>query len=384
MPNYRTVGAVPHKRHVRVDDGRGTALHEEMIGAAGFSGESSLLYHRYSPSAIVDAAPVDDATPTMQRDPRLLPLHLRTDKVDAGGDFVSGRRELLVNDDVVISFATADRSSELYRNARGDELVYIQSGDAVLESVFGRLDVRPGDYVVIPTSTTHRWLVAAPVSALAIEAHGHVNPPARYLSARGQFLEHAPYCERDLRAPEDPLTVEETQVEVLVRHHDGRTRYRYEHHPFDVVGWAGCLYPYAFSIHDFEPIVGRIHQPPPVHQTFEGPGFVVCSFVPRPFDFHPDAIKVPYHHSNIDSDEVLFYSSGEFMSRGGSGVGVGSVTFHPRGFVHGPQPGSFERVADQDRTEEFAVMIDTFRPLAVTQAAMDASDPEYPWSWAAK
>ena len=252
----------------------------------------------------------------------------------------------------------------------------------MLESVFGAMRVEAGDYVVVPAGTTHRWVPEGRVDALVVEARGHINPPRRYLSSDGQFLEHAPYCERDLRAPDRPLLVEGEHIEVLVRTAGGLSRHTHRHHPFDVVGWDGALYPWSLNIHDFEPIVGRIHQPPPVHQTFEGPGFVVCSFVPRLFDFHPDAVKVPYHHANTDSDEVLFYSAGNFMSRAGSGIGVGSISYHPAGFVHGPQPGSFEASVAQSRTVEVAVMIDTFAPLGVTDAAREVSAPDYPWSWA--
>jgi homogentisate 1,2-dioxygenase len=279
----------------------------------------------------------------------------------------------------------ADRTSPLYRNATGDELVYVQAGEGRLESVFGTLDVGHGDYVVVPTSATHRWVVpdGGPLEMVVLEARGHVRPPARYLSPAGQFLEAAPYCERDIRVPEGPLVVAEAgPAEVLVRHRDGVTAYGLPSSPFDVIGWAGCLYPWAFQIHDFEPIVGSIHQPPHVHQTFEGPGFVVLSFVPRPYDFHPDAIKVPYHHANVDSDEVIFYSEGDFMSRAGSGIGLGSISLHPGGFVHGPQPGSVERAVDALRTEEVAVMVDTFRPLRLGEAALDVADPDYAWSWA--
>jgi homogentisate 1,2-dioxygenase len=215
-----------------------------------------------------------------------------------------------------------------------------------------------------------------------LEARGHIRPPRRYLSPAGQFLEHAPYCERDLRGPEAPLLVEDGETPVLVRARDGLTRYTYRHHPFDVVGWDGCLYPYAFNIADFEPIVGRLHQPPPVHQTFEGPNFVVCSFVPRLFDFHPEAVPVPYNHANVDSDEVLFYVGGDFMSRKGSGIGLGSISLHPAGFVHGPQPGSVEAAIGKAGTEEVAVMVDTFRPLGLGAAAIEAEDPEYAWTWA--
>ena len=217
---------------------------------------------------------------------------------------------------------------------------------------------------------------------LVTEASGHIGPPRRYLSPRGQFLEHSPYCERDLRGPGEPLLVEGEEVEVLVRHRQGWTRFTYAHHPFDVVGWDGCLYPYVFSIHDFEPITGRLHQPPPVHQTFEGPNFVICSFVPRLFDYHPESIPAPYNHANVDSDEVIFYVGGDFMSRKGAGIELGSLTLHPSGFTHGPQPGSVEASIGAKATEELAVMLDTFRPLDLAPAWSEGEDPAYPWTWA--
>ncbi len=381
MPHYRTVGDVPRKRHTR-HHAAGSRLHEELMGQEGFSSSSSLLYHRHSPSAIVDVEALDRDSAPATPDQPLVPRHIRTGDVATGDEPALGRTTLLANDQVEIAWVVATESSPLYRNAVGDELVYVQRGQAVLESVFGPLPVGPGDYVVIPAGTTHRWaLDTEPVSMLVLAASGHVGPPARYLSARGQFLEHAPYCERDLRAPTEPLTVDGEEVPVVVRNRGGLSRHVHARHPFDVVGWDGSLYPWAFAIADFEPIVGRLHQPPPVHQTFAGPGFVVCSFVPRLLDFHPDAVKVPYHHANTDSDEVLFYSDGDFMSRSGSGIGVGSISFHPAGFVHGPQPGSFEASVDHDRTEETAVMIDTFSPLNVTDAARGASVEGYPLSW---
>jgi len=355
------------------------------MGEEGFSGESSLLYHLRSPSALLEAAPVEVPAQELVANDPLLPRHLRTPFLPRGGDAVSGRHLLLGNDDVRISWVMADRSSPLWRNAVGDELAFVQAGAGEVESVFGRLAVQAGDYVVVPRSSTHRWVVAdgGPLELLVLEARGHVRPPARYQTPSGQFLEQAPYCERDVRGPEGPhVAGGEGPTEVLVRHRHGVTRHRLPASPFDVVGWAGCLYPWALSISDFEPLVGSIHQPPHVHQTFEGPGFVVCSFVPRPYDFHEGAIKVPYHHANVDSDEVIFYSSGDFMSRSGSGIGAGSISLHPGGFVHGPQPGSMEAAADKDRTEEVAVMVDTFRPLALGRAGLAVSDEAYPWSWA--
>jgi homogentisate 1,2-dioxygenase len=380
---YRQVGVVPRKRHSFHTDADGHRLAEELMGEEGFRGASSLLYHRYSPSAItgvetvlVERGPLSDNEP-------LLPWHLRAGDLPAGADLVTGRHVLLGNDDVTICWARASGPSELFRDAVGDEIVYLQRGRATLESVFGRLEVATGDYVVIPASTTHRWVIpdGDVAEALVIEANGHAGIPARYRTGTGQLREGAPYCERDLRAAGEPLVVEGEGVAVLVRTKAGWSRHCHARHPFDVVAWDGCCYPFALAIADFEPIVGRVHQPPPVHQTFEGPGFVICSFVPRPFDFGPGAVKVPYHHANVDSDEVLFYSAGDFMSRAGTGIGPSSLTLHPAGFVHGPHPGSVEASMDATRTEETAVMIDTFAPLRVSADARSVSDPAYPWSW---
>jgi len=389
VPYYRKLGDVPRKRHTQFRRPDGGLFAEELMGIEGFSNDSALLYHRHLPTAIVAAEVHQEPSRTTRPNLPLLPRHLLTHKLDAdGADAVTGRQLLLANPDVTLSYVVATRPSPLYRNAVGDELVYVESGTGVVETVFGALDVAAGDYVSIPTSTTHRWVPAteggvssAPLRLLVMEAGGHVGPPRRYLSGRGQFLEHSPYCERDLRAPEQLLTVDEEQVDVLVRHRQGVTRYTYANHPFDVVGWDGCLYPSVFSIRDFEPITGRLHQPPPVHQTFEGPGFVVCSFVPRLFDYHPLSIPAPYNHSNVDSDEMIFYVGGDFMSRKGAGIEMGSITLHPSGFTHGPQPGSVEASIGAQRTEEYAVMVDTFRPLELGSAATACEDASYPWSW---
>ena len=385
MPYYRSVGEVPPKRHTLFPKPEGGWYAEELMGLEGFSHASALLYHRHSPSAVVAIDAVDDWRGALHANMPLRPFHLRTPEL-AGlgkGDAVTGRQLLLGNDDVVVSYAAATEASPLYRNAVGDELVYVHAGSGALESVFGRLLVKPGDYVVIPTSATHRWVPDGPepLHMLILEASGHVHPPPKYLTVHGQFAEGSPYCERDLHGPTETLRAEGADVEVLVRHRAGVTRHVHATHPFDVVGWDGHLYPYTFSIHDFEPIVGKYHQPPPVHQTFAGPNFVVCSFVPRLFDFGEGAVKIPYHHANVDSDEVLFYSAGDFMSRAGSGIGLGSISLHPAGFVHGPQPGSLEASLDKERTGETAVMLDTFRPLLLGDAALSVADPGYPWSW---
>jgi homogentisate 1,2-dioxygenase len=388
MPYYRRVGEIPPKRHTQFRGPDGELYAEELMGTEGFSSSSSLLYHRRPPTALVAAEAVPEKDPGLGPNEPLLPHHLRTGNLAAGGDLVADRTLLLANAFVRLLVAQPGEPSGLYRNATGDEIVYLRQGNARLDSVFGSLECHAGDYVVVPTSTTHRWVPdgGEPVHALIIEARGHVGPPDRYLSATGQFLEHSPYCERDLRGPDEPLIAggddAERPTDVLVRQRDGLTRYRYAHHPFDVVGWDGCLYPYKLSIHDFEPVTGRVHQPPPVHQTFAGPRFVVCSFVPRKLDYHPLAVPVPYNHANVDSDEVLYYCAGDFTSRKGAGIGPGSISLHPAGFIHGPQPGSVERALGQEATDEMAVMLDTFDPLLLAEGARACDDADYAWSWA--
>ncbi len=386
MSFYRRVGAVPRKRHTVHEDDDGNRLREELLGTRGFAGPSALLYHRHSPSDVRAVASVGDLRPghdTLRPNHPVTPMHLRTPDLgdEPSHDPVRHRHVVAGNADLTIAIAHAAAVSPLYRNVSGDELVYVERGDACVETIFGSLDVQAGDYVVIPAGTTHRWVPSGELRALVIEMRGHVTFPDRYRGDNGQFLEHAPFCERDLRAPTEPLVQSGPDVDVLVRTRHGLTTHRHARHPFDVVGWDGTLYPHALSIHDFEPIVGSLHQPPPVHQTFAGPGFVVCSFVPRPFDFHPDAVKIPYHHSNVDSDEVLYYVGGDFMSRAGSGIGQGSLSIHPAGFVHGPQPGSYEGSLDATRTEETAVMIDTFAPLEISDVGRAISDTDYPRSW---
>jgi homogentisate 1,2-dioxygenase len=382
MPYYRRVGEVPPKRHTQFRTPDGGLYAEELMGQEGFSSDSSLLYHRYPPTAIVSAE--EFTPPAWSRLPNrpLKPRHFQTHKLDtSGADPVLGRQHLLANDDVRLSYVVADRPSPLYRNAIGDECLYVEAGRVRVESPFGALDLGEGDYCIVPTSVIHRIVPEGAVRLLVIEATGHIGPPKRYLSVRGQFLEHSPYCERDLRGPTLDSS-EGENVEVLVQHRRGWTRHVYARHPFDVVGWDGCLYPWAFSIHDFEPITGRVHQPPPVHQTFQGPNFVICSFVPRKVDYHPLAIPVPYNHHNTDSDEVLFYTGGNYEARRGSGIDQGSISLHPSGFTHGPQPGAVERAIGVDYFDELAVMVDTFRPLDLCEPALSIEDTAYAWTWA--
>jgi homogentisate 1,2-dioxygenase len=389
MPYYRVTGEIPRKRHVRFHRPDGGLYAEELMGEEGFTADSSLLYHAHPPTAIVKSEGLGGVdTEAVTANHPLLPRHVRTTGLPTGGDLVLGRQLLFANDDVRISFASGGTPSELYRNSAGDEAIYLQNGSALFESVYGSLRAGAGDYIVVPRGTIHRWIPGSEgATALAVEASGHIRPPRRYLSQYGQFLEHAPYCERDLRGPDGPLLGEGEDVPVIVRTRGGLTRLTYAYHPFDVVGWDGCLYPYAFSIADFEPVVKRTHAPPPVHQTFEGPNFVICSFCPRPLDFDPAAVPIPYNHHNVDSDEMMFYVGGDYGARKGSGVGLGSITLHPSGFTHGPQPGAVEAAVaglaeGRTTTDETAVMIDTFRPLGLGPAARRADDPEYAWSWA--
>jgi homogentisate 1,2-dioxygenase len=383
MSYYRCVGDVPRKRHSQFREA-GALLTEELVGEQGFFHASSLLYHRHLPNLLVSAETVDLPALTSLPLPNapLIPRKLDMPALPVGGDAVTGRHPILVNDDVRLSFVAADEVSPLFRDALGDELVFLADGAARLESIFGALDVAKGDYVRVPMGCVHRWVPGAGgVRLLIVEARGHVGLPPRYLSPRGQLLEHAPYCERDFRAPCAPLESDEREVEVLVRHADGVTRHVFAHHPFDVVGWDGCVYPFAFSIYDFEPIVKRFHAPPPMQETFTSTNFVVCSFCPRPVDFDPVAVPAPYAHSALDCDEVMFFVDGDYAIRAGAGVKPGSLTFHPAGFVHGPHPGGAEGSLSKTEHDDYAVMIDTFRPLSLGAAAAACSDDRYYTSW---
>jgi homogentisate 1,2-dioxygenase len=382
MPIYHTLGEIPRKRHTQFRRLDGTLYHEELFGSEGFSGPYSLLYHLRPPTQVRGIVAREKLEWRPGADSTLRHRHMRTSRIEPKGDPIFGRHVLLYNRDVAISIAVPDREQDfLYRNGQGDELVYVSEGAGTLESSFGEIRYGPGDYVVIPRGTIHRWRMdGVPHRMLAIESAGPVRPPRRYRSLQGQLLEHSPYCERDIRRPNALVTRDETgDFEVMVKQKNGIFAFTYAAHPFDLVGWDGYLYPWTLSIHDFEPITGRIHQPPPVHQTFEAEGFVICSFVPRLYDYHPDAIPVPYNHTNAGTDEVIYYASGEFMSR--RGIEYGSITLHPDGIPHGPHPGTVEASLGKKSTNELAVMIDTMRPLHVSQETVEIDDPDYPGSW---
>ncbi len=409
MAHYQSAGFIPPKRHTqhRLDNGR--LAYEELMGEEGFSSDSSLLYHRNIPSTIADSRIWDLADQSTTPNHPIIPMHLKLHDLFAvdgsapggatpyrGVDVVTGRRLVLGNGDVRISYVVADTVSPFYRNAIGDECLYVERGSARVETTFGLIEAAEGDYVIIPRATNHRWIPnteGEPLRVYCIEANSHIAPPKRYLSRFGQLLEHSPYCERDLRPASGPLLAEDVgadpaaRTDVYIKHRGHGpggivgTVHTLPTHPLDVIGWDGCLYPYAFNVRDFEPITGRVHQPPPVHQVFEGDNFVICNFVPRKVDYHPLSIPVPYYHSNVDSDEIMFYVDGDYEARKGSGIGKGSISVHPGGYSHGPQPGAYENSVGIEYFDELAVMIDTFRPLEIGEAGRASDDGLYVSSW---
>lgn len=383
MTYYYTLGQIPHKRHTQFCQPNGSLYHEELISIQGFSGIQALLYHLHPPTQVRHVRLQQRLDATYDSDLPLQPHHLRTATLQATGDAITSRIPLMGNGDLSLAIATpTEPMSYWYRFAHGDEVIFVHDGSGILESQFGLIHYKPGDYLVIPAGTLWRILPDEQVQQrmLVIEAYGHIEPPARYLNRYGQFLEHAPYNERDIRPPSELAAHDETgEFEVRVKARGYLTSYHYPYHPLDVVGWDGHLYPFALNIEDFEPITGRVHQPPSVHQTFTGPGFVICSFVPRLIDYHPLAIPAPYNHSNVDSDEVLYYVEGNFISR--KGIERGSITVHPSGLPHGPHPGMYEGSIGKHQTDEVAVMIDTFHPLQITPAFAQAEDHDYPYSW---
>lgn len=382
MPFYVKRGNIPPKRHIQHRDGSGRLYYEDHISREGFSDIYSNMYHLRQPTSIAEVGEFTAFAlkPAEERVHRH--RHLETFKFPPGGNWVFGRKAIAFNNDVALKVAApVEQGNFFYRNGIADEIIFMHHGKGTIHSYFGRLDYIPGDYVVIPKGVLYKLeLKSDDTRFLIIEATGPVEPPKRYRNKYGQLLEHAPYCERDIRVPEfvEPIN-EEGRFDFLLRTVGGYQRYQFAHHPFDVVGWDGFYYPWIFNIHDFMPITGKVHMPPPIHQTFEAPGFVVCSFVPRLYDYHELSIPAPYNHQNVDSDEVLYYVEGQFMSR--KGIGEGSITIHPYGLAHGPQPGKYEESIGKKETNELAVMLDPFRPLIPAQDAMQVDDPNYPLSW---
>jgi len=387
MAYYVKMGNIPPKRHTQFRQPDGSLYAEELVSSLGFSGVYSNLYHINPPTEVKEIKKSVPYSQKVDKDFPLQQIHLNTSKIkETGGDFLESRKYLLMNDDVAMALSMPSRKSMdyYYKNAEADEVLYIHDGKGTLYSQFGKLEIKKGDYVVIPRTTIYKieW-DSAEIRYLLIESSSPVETVSRYRNKLGQLEEHSPYCERDIHPPQE-LHTEESKGDYHVKIKKGGYihNYVYDHSPFDIVGWDGFLYPYTFSIYDFEPVTGRIHLPPPVHQTFQAHGFVICSFVPRLFDYHPLSIPAPYNHSNIDSDEVLYYAEGNFMSR--KGIDRGSFTLHPGGLPHGPHPGTVEKSIGAKETKEYAVMVDTFKPLYVTEDAKDFLDPNYPMSWTEK
>ncbi|MDY7091352.1 MAG: homogentisate 1,2-dioxygenase [Acidobacteriota bacterium] len=382
MPIYHRLGKIPRKRHAIFRQPDGSLYPEQLMGNKGFVGISSLLYHLRPPTQVKKVETLKSVALEKAGDPPLRHRHFRGHRLDLGGSAVLDRVPLMFNRDLASYLVAPDREDDFfYRNSQGDEVVYVAEGEGVLESQFGDLPFQPGDYLVIPRNITHRYRYAeGAVRLLILESAGYIRVPKRYRNEHGQLTEDSPFSERDLRLPQELQVHDETgEFQVVVKQYDSLTSMTLAHHPFDVVGWDGYYYPWALNIHDFEPRVGRFHLPPPIHQTFEGDGFVICSFCPRPYDFDPEAVPAPYNHSNVMSDEVLYYASSEFMSR--KGIEYGSLTLHPDGLPHGPHPGRAEASIGQKGTDELAVMFDTFRPLHVAKPLLAVEDETYVTSW---
>ena len=383
MAHYHKLGQIPHKRHTQFRKPDGTLYSEQLFSTEGFSDDYSLLYHCHPPTQIIKTEPQLDVSPQIAEEKMLKHRSFEGFKVKPEADFLKSRVPVLVNNDCHIVLASPQQSMTdyFYKNTDADELIFVHEGSGKVLTQYGQLPFSYGDYIILPRGTIYQIHFDTPVNRLFIvESFSPLRFPKRYMSRFGQLMEHSPYCERDIRPPQDLLTIDQ-QGDFLIRAKKKGMLYglHYGTHPFDVVGWDGCCYPYIFSIHDFEPITGRVHMPPPIHQTFETNSFVVCSFVPRLYDYHPQAIPAPYNHSNIDSDEVLYYVDGDFMSR--NNIEQGHITLHPKGIPHGPAPGAMERSIGHKETQELAVMVDTFRPLMVTEEAMALDDGKYYKSW---
>lgn len=386
MPHYHSQGKVPKKRHTAFRQPNGNLYHEELFSTEGFSNLYSLIYHINPPTAILQVGEPYSVAPKVAFDKHLMPRSFKGFEVAPKDDYLESRTAVLVNSDLQISLAAPKKSMTdyFYKNADADELIFIHEGSGVLKTGYGHIEFEYGDYLNIPRGTIYQMTFFSEKNRhYIVESFSPVVYPKRYRNELGQLLEHSPYCERDIKQPLEMVTHdEEGEFKLLIKKEGMMYPYVYQFHPFDFVGWDGFHYPYALSIHDFEPITGRIHQPPPVHQTFSAHNFVVCSFCPRLYDYHPDSVPAPYAHSNIDSDEVMYYVAGQFMSKGH--VDVGQMSLHPGGIPHGPTPGAAEKSIGKTGTEELAVMVDTFKPLKITEAALGIEYKDYYLSWLEK
>lgn len=383
MPFYRHLGKIPHKRHTVFRQPNGELYHEQLFGTIGFDGMSSLLYHLQPPTKVNEIVGKKDISPVIEVDKNMQMRAFKGFDVPEIKDLLDSRIPVLTNSDVTLHLSRPTNLTEnyFYKNVDADEVIFIHEGKGKLRTQVGNIDFSYGDYLVIPRGMIYQMSFENINNRhFIIESRHPIYTPKRYRNWFGQLLEHSPFCERDLRTPEGLETHDEKgEFIVKIKKEGILYDYSYASHPFDVIGWDGYNYPYAFSIHDFEPITGRVHQPPPVHQTFETSAFVICSFCPRLYDYHPDAIPAPYNHSNIDSDEVLYYVDGDFMSR--NDISKGQITLHPSGIPHGPHPGAYERSIGKTKTEELAVMVDTFKPLKLTKQAVEIEVKDYYKSW---
>ena len=383
MPIYHTLGQIPAKRHTVFRKPDGALYAEELVSTEGFSSMYSLVYHTHPPTIVKELGTPYSVEPKIAREKHLRHTSLLGFNIKPQKDYLESRKIVLVNSDLQISLAapTESMTTYFYKNSQADEVLFIHKGSGTLKSGFGKIYFKYGDYIVVPRGTIYQIEFNDTDNRLfIIESFSPIHFPKRYQNKYGQLMEHSPFCERDIVRPTDLETFDEAgDFKVLIKKQGLIYPYTYGTHPFDFIGWDGYHYPWAFSIHNFEPITGRVHQPPPVHQTFEAHNFVICSFVPRKYDYHPQAIPAPYNHSNIDSDEVLYYVDGDFMSR--KSVVQGQITLHPGGIPHGPHPGTVESSIGKEKTEELAVMIDPFKPLMLTEDAISIEDESYHKSW---
>jgi len=383
MPIYHTLGQIPAKRHTVFRKPDGALYAEELVSTEGFSSMYSLVYHTHPPTLVKELGTPYSVEPKIAREKHLKHTSLLGFNIKPEKDYLESRKIILVNSDLQISLAAPMESmtTYFYKNSQADEVLFIHKGSGTLHTGFGKIYFKYGDYVVIPRGTIYQIEFNDTDNRLfIIESYSPIHFPKRYQNKYGQLMEHSPFCERDIVRPTDLETFDEAgDFKVLIKKQGLMYPYTYGTHPFDFIGWDGYHYPWAFSIHNFEPITGRVHQPPPVHQTFEAHNFVICSFVPRKYDYHPDAIPAPYNHSNVDSDELLYYVDGDFMSR--KSVVQGQITLHPGGIPHGPHPGTVEKSIGKEKTEELAVMIDPFKPLMLTEDAIAIEDENYHKSW---
>ncbi len=386
MSIYQQAGKIPSKRHVVFRQANGNLYHEELFGTEGFAGMSSLVYHLYPPTLVKEHGKAYSVRPEVAIEDNLQARSYLGYDIEPNADYIKSRKTLFVNDDMTIGLAAPSKSLTEYffKNADADEMIFIHKGSGTLKTMYGHINFEYGDYIIIPRGTVYQLhFTTQDNKLLIVESHGPIETPTRYRNNYGQFLEHSPFCERDFKLPQGLETIDEQgDFLIQIKKRGLIYPYIYGNHPFDLVGWDGYCYPYAFSIFNFEPITGRIHLPPPIHQTFQGKNFVICSFVPRLYDYHPDAIPAPYHHSNIDSDELLYYVDGDFMSR--NNIQKGQITLHPGGIPHGPHPGAIERSIGKPATNELAVMIDPFNPVKITKDAMDYELKDYYQSWISK